>query len=193
MQFEIPAAPVLAPLWIVVVVAATAWLQRRQLVSPGRMTTVLLAATYGVAVLAVTLLPLQVATGVHGNQAAWYEKINLVPVLTIDLTTFVLNVVMTVPLGMLAPLLVRVETRGRAALVGLLFSLVIELTQAATNIGFSSGRTGDVNDLLANTAGTLLGWSVLTRLRARRGVGALIQPFVIGGSHGVHPDLQRAS
>lgn len=181
MQLEIPAAPVLVPLWVIGVVVATVALRRRRLVSPGRMLTVLLVATYAAAVLAVTLLPLQVATGVHGNQVAWYEKINFIPLLTIDITTFLLNVVMTVPLGMIAPLIARIDTRRRAALVGVLFSLVIELTQAATNIAFSSGRTADVNDLLANTLGTLIGWYAFTRLRAIDWLAHWLQPLTISG------------
>ena len=170
MQFEIPAVPVLLPLWVSSVVVAAIWLQRRRLISPGRMVTVLLAATYGAAVLALTLLPLPVATGVYANKIAWYEKLNLIPVLTIDLKTFILNIVMTVPLGMLAPLLIRVHTRGRAALIGLLFSLAIELVQGASNIVFSSGRTADINDVIANTAGAVLGWYVFhPSARCRRG------------------------
>ena len=171
--------PVLVTLWISGVVLAIVWLQRRRDISPGRVLTVVVAATYGAAVLALTLLPLQVATGVYANQAAWYEKLNLLPIVTIDVKTFVLNVVMTVPVGMLAPLLLPVYTRKRAALIGLLFSLAIELIQGASDILISSGRSADVNDVIANTAGAVIGWCIFSRLRTVDWVAHVLRHLTI--------------
>ena len=191
MQFEVPAVPVLLPLWAMSVVVVLGWLQWRRLMSSGRAVTLLLTTTYVAAVLAVTLLPLQVQTGTYANQVVWYETLNLIPVLTIDIGTFVLNVVMTVPLGLLAPLLMRVDTPGHAARVGFIFSLAIELVQAATNIFLSSGRTADVNDLIANTAGAVIGWYAFTRLKSTDRGARFLQSLTIHPT-AVHRDLDAS-
>ncbi|MBF4636102.1 VanZ family protein [Agreia pratensis] len=66
----------------------------------------------------------------------------------------VLNVGVFIPLGLL---LVAAGVRFSVALlIGLLLSVGIELSQYLAQVG----RTADVNDLLTNTAGTVLGWAV---------------------------------
>jgi glycopeptide antibiotics resistance protein len=66
----------------------------------------------------------------------------------------VLNVGVFVPLGLL---LVAAGIRFPVALlIGLLLSVGIELSQYLAQVG----RTADVNDLLTNTTGTVLGWAV---------------------------------
>ena len=64
----------------------------------------------------------------------------------------VLNIVLFVPLGIFLPIQYeRFDSIGKAALVGFLLSLSIELLQM-----FDSGTT-DVNDLIMNTLGACLG------------------------------------
>lgn len=79
-----------------------------------------------------------------------------------------LNVALFVPLGLLLPLLHRAFRRWYAATgAGLALSLGIELAQLFTMRGMF-----DVDDLINNALGALLGWSVTElalRLRARRG------------------------
>ena len=66
----------------------------------------------------------------------------------------VLNVGVFIPLGLL---LVAAGIRFAVALlIGLLLSVGIELSQYLAQVG----RTADVNDLLTNTTGTVLGWAV---------------------------------
>jgi glycopeptide antibiotics resistance protein len=68
-------------------------------------------------------------------------------------------VLLFVPLGLL------IATAGRrlGAVVGLGFglSIVIEVTQYMLD----NGRTADVNDVIENTLGTLLGWLVVLVVR----------------------------
>ncbi len=68
------------------------------------------------------------------------------------------NIVVFMPFGWLIAVLARyapsvgvLAAVGRGALAGLVFSLLIEMTQ------FFVGRVSDVDDLLLNTAGALLG------------------------------------
>jgi glycopeptide antibiotics resistance protein len=66
----------------------------------------------------------------------------------------VLNVGVFVPLGLLlAAATVRFPV---ALLIGLLLSAAIEVSQYLVKVG----RTSDVNDLITNTTGTVLGWAV---------------------------------
>ncbi|WP_160166026.1 VanZ family protein [Actinoplanes sp. OR16] len=154
MQTEIPALPVLLPLAAVLFVV-TWWRLRTDL---GRLLIGWLSAAYGLAVLAVTMLPLQIATGDHANRTAWYEKGNWLPVLTIDVVTFVANIVMFLPLGALLAVTDRTRTARQIALTALACSAAIEVVQFLTNVLVSSGRQADVNDLIANTIGGVLGF-----------------------------------
>lgn len=80
------------------------------------------------------------------------------------------NIALFVPFGMLTVMLWRSNRRPilRTALVGLLFSVLIEVTQFL----FSLGRT-DVDDLILNTLGAALGaWIAL--LGGRRWHGFLV-------------------
>ncbi|MEU4558687.1 VanZ family protein [Actinoplanes sp. NPDC023936] len=153
-QTQIPALPVLVPL-AVMLFAAVGWRLRR---TPGRLLLGAAAVAYALAVVAVTLLPLQIATGDYANQIPWYEKGNWLPVITIDVVTFVANIVMFVPLGVLLALGDRTRTAGNVARIALACSAAVEIVQFVTNVLVSSGRQADVNDLIANTLGGVLGF-----------------------------------
>jgi glycopeptide antibiotics resistance protein len=173
-SFDIPAAPVVLPALIIAVTMAVAWLQHQGRLTPARLATVVATSLYGAALVAVTLFPFRVGLGRFSNLVPWYDKVNLIPIVTIDPIGFGLNIAMTVPLGLLVPLLVRIRTAGAAALVGLAVSATIELTQGVGNILLSGGRTADVNDVIANTVGTVLGWLLLQRLTRSRRIGATL-------------------
>ncbi len=163
-QFDIPAALVLLPLLFSGLVIVVTRLQHHDRLTTGRLATVLAAGTYTAALIALTLFPIRVALGGYANQVAWYHKINWIPILTIDPGSFWLNVIMTIPLGILAPLIFRLTSAREAARFGLAVSLTIEVLQFGGNAMFSSGRLADVNDLIANTLGAVLGWLLLATL-----------------------------
>lgn len=160
-QFTLSGWPVVGPLIVAGVLVGVAVLAHRGVLTLGRAVTLAMIGSYVAAVVGLTLLPIQVQTGVYANTAVWWQKVNLVPVLTIDPATFVLNIVMTVPLGVLACLVLRVRSVWTVAAVGLAFSGAVELLQTAGNVWLSSGRTGDVNDLVANVAGAMAGYWLL--------------------------------
>jgi glycopeptide antibiotics resistance protein len=76
------------------------------------------------------------------------------------------NVALFLPLGFLLPLLApRLDRLWRTVGVGFALSSAIELSQVA----FPGVRRADVNDVLANTLGTALGflaWRLAARVRA---------------------------
>lgn len=120
---------------------------------------------YAVAVAAITVVP----TRVHPRHPApWWVVIEVVPG-QVPPASFALNVVMFVPLGLLVPLLAP-RTGTLVRLTGLAFaaSAVIESTQLMEWLVLGNVRTVDVNDLIANTAGGLLGLLLLRLIRAAR-------------------------
>lgn len=80
--------------------------------------------------------------------------INLVPFDSLGIG-FVLNIIMCMPLGFLLPFIWK-ECRkcGKTALIGLIFSFLIEITQ------LFNWRASDVDDLMANTCGALIGYLI---------------------------------
>lgn len=88
-------------------------------------------------------------------------NINLIPFSGLN-TGFILNIIMCVPLGFLLPAIWKNYRRiVPVFFAGVAFSLMIEVSQIITT------RSTDIDDLTANTAGTVLGfilWSVLNKI-----------------------------
>lgn len=88
------------------------------------------------------------------NTSIIQATINLVPFQFVE-KTFYLNVLMFVPLGFLVPFIWKNYRKiYKTVLLGGGLSLLIELSQLITN------RKTDVNDLIANTIGVLIGYMV---------------------------------
>jgi glycopeptide antibiotics resistance protein len=73
-----------------------------------------------------------------------------------------------VPFGLLMPLIFpRLASLRRMALAGLLFSLAIELSQLAVSLAVGSWyRMTDVDDVMLNVVGVLLGYALFRRFVA---------------------------
>jgi glycopeptide antibiotics resistance protein len=187
---EVHAGPVLVPLLVGVVVVWLLALGHRRGLTWARTLTVLVATAYALGVVAVTFFPWQVpfgATdvavgGAHGpgHEVALRSLLNVVPLITLDPPTFVLNIVMTLPLGARLPLLVRVRSTAAVALVGLLVSATIEVGQGVGDVLLGMTRTVDVNDLIANVTGTVLGLVVFRTVAAAS--GSALERFALPGS-----------
>lgn len=113
---------------------------------------------YIVCVLGVTLLPvLSNLPELAGNR---YVPMELEPFRDLRngygnaARQLALNVVMTVPLGFLWPLVRGKKGVWRAVLAAFLLSLCIELLQPL----LTTNRTSDITDVIANTAGGLVGY-----------------------------------
>jgi hypothetical protein len=77
---------------------------------------------------------------------------------TVDMRDFILNVLLFVPLGIVIAVL---HGRWSVALVaGFCVSFLVEFLQFV----LASGRTSDINDLIANTSGTILGYTLTTMI-----------------------------
>ncbi len=122
---------------------------------------------YVAAVAAVTLAP----TGVRRRRwDTWWSVVELVPS-HVPPVSFGLNIVMFVPFGALVPLVwSRANGIGRVAGWSLAASAVIELTQFVLWLTVGNHRTVDVNDLIANTVGGVLGLLAMRSVSARLSV-----------------------
>ncbi|ONG62021.1 VanZ family protein [Bacillus cereus] len=94
------------------------------------------------------------------------NQINLIPFASEGMTTYVLNILLFMPLGFLLPTIWRQFRRMKStAYAGFGFSLAIELGQLLDN------RITDIDDLSMNTLGAIIGYllySVLFKLIFKR-------------------------
>lgn len=134
-------------------------------------------AIYILSVITLTIFPIDVNTGIYANQVPWYELINFIPVLTIDITTFALNIIMCIPLGVYLLIIYKVNTLSSVTKTSFLFSLCIEITQFILQITVSNGRSMDINDLISNTLGGVLGYVIIKSLIKNQTFGNLINRF----------------
>ena len=176
----VQAGPVLVPLLVGAVVVWLLALGHRRALTGPRALTVLVVATYGAAVVAVTFFPLTLVVGPGAAHPPWWTQVDVVPGAHLDPAHVALNVVMTLPLGALVPLVLRVRSATAAALVGVLVSSAVEGTQWAGSVLVGMDRTADVNDLVANVAGTVLGFGCFRLVE--RVAGPALGAFGLPGS-----------
>ncbi|MEU6310719.1 VanZ family protein [Streptomyces sp. NPDC047014] len=178
-QTQIPTAAVLGPALLIFALFALA--RRRGHIPGWRGGPLVLRAVtalYAAAVVSITVFPLWVYGGAYRNEAPWTGQIQPIPLLMADVS-MIPNVVMFVPLGFLLPLLSHRLTRGSTVAVCALASLGIELVQLLQYITLGHGRAVDINDLIANTLGGLLGYAALRtaqRTAAARAVLNTLSP-----------------
>ena len=90
------------------------------------------------------------------------DKINLIPFLWITegVRPYLENILLFIPLGFMLPCIwKKYEVLWKTALSGITFSLIIELSQ------LFNGRITDIDDLLMNTLGALIGWVIFRLLK----------------------------
>ncbi|MGE7185362.1 VanZ family protein [Peribacillus sp. NPDC006672] len=81
------------------------------------------------------------------------SEINLIPFASEGITTYVLNILLFMPLGFLLPTIwPQFRTMKNTAYTGFFFSLAIELSQLLNN------RITDIDDLFMNTLGAIIGY-----------------------------------
>ncbi|GIF16510.1 hypothetical protein Ate01nite_65420 [Actinoplanes teichomyceticus] len=165
--------PVLLPLGAVLMLLSWLWLRRRDRLTARRLLAAWALSWYAVAVLGATMLPMSLSWGPDAGSAETW-RILLVPSLSTRRRDFVLNAMMTLPLAALLHLNFGVTDRLRVVRIGFLLSLGIETTQLMLILTLHGNRWADVNDLLSNTIGTILGylgwWRLMRSARVRNAV-----------------------
>ncbi|MEV6306553.1 VanZ family protein [Actinoplanes sp. NPDC051861] len=172
-QITIPALPILLPLGVFLMAVSGAVLHRRGLMTRARLGMAWFASWWTVAVLGATMLPLPLSWGPGAGDPEPYRLI-LEPVLSARPADVILNTVMTLPMAALMYIMFGVREQRRVVLTGFLISLAIEVSQAVLVIQLHANRWPDVNDLMSNTLGALVGYLLFRRLmryeRFRRAV-----------------------
>lgn len=121
----------------------------------------------------IFLLYLAAVYGVTGIGTIWdvqrfvttstseFDRIFLVPFSSSQvIMPYVLNIIMTIPLGFLLPLIWKqFRTLKKVALSGFLLSLCIELSQL-----FTQSRNTTTDDLIMNTLGAIIGYFIFKAL-----------------------------
>lgn len=116
---------------------------------------------YAALVLAITIFPIHPRPDSYWRGEPWWTVIHWIPG-DVDAPSFVLNVIMLIPYGVLVPLLRRRFDSVRSlALLAVASSSAIEAVQFVIGVTLGSRRTVDVNDLIANTGGALIGLLIL--------------------------------
>lgn len=164
--FTINSSSILLPLFLIFLIyLLVSTFFKRNYYGMGQFTLVLSFAIYLLSMLHLVIFPIEVNLGEYRNLTPWYKAANFIPILTIDLKTFVLNVIMLVPFGMYLPFLSRkIQSIKQAARLGFYISLSFELTQLVIRILLGSGRSTDINDLIANTLGAVIGFLLIRKV-----------------------------
>jgi glycopeptide antibiotics resistance protein len=148
-------------------------LRTRRRFSLGRIIAVVVFTAYLLLVSGYTIFPLQFNAEYiewHRSQGRFLENIHLVPFKGLSLEYLVSvqgwgNVALGLPFGFLYPFVMPVSGWRSMARLGVVFSATIEFIQLAISLlyGFAY-RVIDVNDVLLNVSGVLLGYAFLNAL-----------------------------
>jgi glycopeptide antibiotics resistance protein len=186
---EVPTLPVVVPLAGLAVTVLLWQLHRRAALTVPRIMVAATMCVYGAGVVANTMLPIYL--GDDGNHPSWRVFLNLTPLVNTELSDMVRNVVVFVPLGLLLPLIVGDVPARRVLLYGFLVSFTMEALQFANAVAGHGGHIADINDLLANTVGAIIGygisWCVLLLPAADRLAGAATWPPPLHGETSSEP------
>jgi glycopeptide antibiotics resistance protein len=153
--YEITALPVVVPLAVVAFAVLLGHLRRRHALSVLRAIVAAVMCVYGAGVVGNTVLP--VTVGGTASDLPWWSHLNLVPLVGTEPRDMLQNVVVFVPLGLLLPLVSRARSLPSVLLAGFLLSLTMEALQFLNAVVADGGHIADVNDLLANTLGAVVG------------------------------------
>jgi glycopeptide antibiotics resistance protein len=172
--------PVLMPAAIVAWVLLLWRLRRHDRLSLPRTLTAAIACSFGVVLLRSVLFPYPIVVGAErATLPPWPVFVQLIPVATVprDPSGMVLNIILFLPIGVLLPFLVRGSVI-RLGIVAFSLSTAIELVQLVSDVTLSTGRVADVDDVIGNTAGALLGIAFVRLLARSPRLSRVMTPFV---------------
>jgi len=158
--------------------------QRNKRVQVFREILINIFAIYLVLLISLTLFPVSIIW--KGVIREYHSNVNLIPFLDILnyfrhtdfslafklkflIKNLVGNVLLLVPVGIFIPTLwVRMRNFKKTVVIGASISLIIELMQyLLAYIGLGWGRTTDIDDLILNTFGVMIGYAIYNTLYVR--------------------------
>jgi len=180
-MFTIKSWYVLVPVMLLGLLWLIIWVKRRkQKVTFAQFFVLITFGIYILSMISLVFFPIEVNIGRYANQTPWYNTINFIPILTIDVKTFLLNVIMLIPFGMYVPFLKQTKTSVKEmAKLGFGLSLSFELVQLIIRVVLGNGRSTDINDLLANTAGAVIGLLIVRKLVKVKLIEGIIERLML--------------
>ncbi|MEJ7838929.1 MAG: VanZ family protein [Thermomicrobiales bacterium] len=158
----VSSATVILPLLLLVAILLPLLLVTRLIrLNTSQIVALLAFIVYGFAVLDVTLFPMRVVPEALRRDSLIPSSINLTPFANIGEASFVLNIIMMIPLGFLLPCIApKLASLRNVSIAGFLASASIEGMQLFTLLTFGNRRIVDVDDLIANTGGAMIGFAI---------------------------------
>ncbi|MEW1834924.1 VanZ family protein [Microbacterium sp. NPDC079995] len=172
---EVPVLPVAIPLGVALFVLSIAVLARSTKLTWARAATAAVVAVYAAGIFANTIFPIYLSPVDSGEP--WTPKLALVPFYDYEVDDALMNIAVFVPLGVLIPLLLRRSSWVKVVLTAVSVSLGIELAQLAAQAFFAGGHIADVNDLMWNTVGGVVGYAVYLLALRIPGLSSLVRMF----------------
>jgi glycopeptide antibiotics resistance protein len=126
-----------------------------------RFTLLSLFVLYVLEVIHLTVFPIHAHTGVWRDLAQFKQGVNLIPFQHVHETDFVLNIVMMIPIGVFLPIVFRrINSLSMVCLLGLFSGALIETNQYILRITVANDRNVNINDVIANASGVIIGYLV---------------------------------
>lgn len=184
LMFTIDSWYILIPAFLIFIIYMFFMTIKNKKYRGGQFLLVTSFAVYFLSMIHLVFFPIEINIGEYANLTPWYKSINFIPLLTIDAATFILNIIMLVPFGMYLPLLSsKFQSVKKAASMGLYISLSFEVTQLLMRIIFGNGRSTDINDLLANTLGAVIGFLLIRELSKKSFVNTILHKLRLEKSY----------
>ncbi|EZP27746.1 VanZ family protein [Microbacterium oleivorans] len=171
----VPVLPVAIPVGVLLFVLLIVLLARGKKLTWPRAVTAAVVAVYAAGIFANTIFPIYLSPVDSGEP--WTPKLALVPFYDYEVDDALMNIAVFVPLGVLIPLLMRRASWAKVVLTAVSVSLGIELAQLAAQAFFAGGHIADVNDLMWNTVGGVVGYAVYLLALRIPGLSSLVRLF----------------
>lgn len=173
---EVPVLPVVVPLAAAVFLVLLWHLRRRGLLSAPRVAVAFALCSYVAGIVANTVFPIFLDMPSRTG-SPWHSSLDLAPFEDYEVADAVMNIIVFVPLGMIVPLLLARTSWWRVAAWAGALSLSIEVAQLLTARLWGGGHVADVNDLMFNVLGGLLGCVLIEALSRVPGLGVAVDRF----------------
>lgn len=172
---EVPVLPVVIPMGIVLFALLSWRLRARGLLTLPRVAEAAALAVYAAGIVANTVFP--VFTNPPAHIGPWSPAVSLTPFSDYEVEDAVTNMIVFVPLGILIPLMLKRPSWWRVLAAAVGTSLAIELTQLAMQDLAGGGHVADINDLIFNTLGGIIGYGLFLLGSRLPGCSRLVERF----------------
>jgi glycopeptide antibiotics resistance protein len=117
---------------------------------------------YLLAVIHLTVFPVHMQTGEWKAHAYFQQAVNVKPFQHLNKADFLLNILLTIPLGMFLPVVARrTIPLLKVCAIAIFTGCLLEGNQYLLRITVANDRNVNINDVIANASGVILGYACL--------------------------------